>query len=251
MAQGATGATYAAGNISNPAAGDTGSVATNSAFGVGAVTTGVDATAIGASSSSTAGGIAIGHRATQTGLRAIAIGTEMKSVGEVMAIGRSFPEVIQKALRMLDIGVDGLDCDAFEFEGTVEELETPTPFRVFGIAKALSRGASVDAIHAATGIDRWFISALQSVSDMKVKAEIERIGIKEKLDQIHAFIAEGDSRVTTRQQITKMQNQLQSHRSEARQQEERAESHFRLVFLYAPLQLADNQITISPVEWTN
>ena len=44
------------------------------------------------------------------------IGSEMKSVGEVMAIGRTFPEVIQKALRMLDIGVRGLDPDAFEFE---------------------------------------------------------------------------------------------------------------------------------------
>ena len=44
------------------------------------------------------------------------IGSEMKSVGEVMAIGRSFPEVIQKALRMLDIGVDGLDPAAFVFE---------------------------------------------------------------------------------------------------------------------------------------
>ena len=53
------------------------------------------------------------------------IGSEMKSVGEVMAIGRSFPEVIQKALRMLDIGVDGLDVDAFGFEGTCEELKTP------------------------------------------------------------------------------------------------------------------------------
>ena len=44
------------------------------------------------------------------------IGTEMKSVGEVMAIGRTFPEVIQRALRMLDIGVGGLDPEAFEFD---------------------------------------------------------------------------------------------------------------------------------------
>ena len=44
------------------------------------------------------------------------IGSEMKSVGEVMAIGRTFPEVLQKALRMLDIGVRGLDSRAFAFE---------------------------------------------------------------------------------------------------------------------------------------
>ena len=47
----------------------------------------------------------------------------MKSVGEVMAIGRTFPEVLQKALRMLDIGVRGLDPDAFEFD----DLEDRSP----------------------------------------------------------------------------------------------------------------------------
>ncbi len=50
------------------------------------------------------------------------IGTEMKSVGEVMAIGRTFPEVLQKALRMLDIGVRGLDPDAFQFEDLSDQL---------------------------------------------------------------------------------------------------------------------------------
>src|ERR1700751_6109063 len=50
------------------------------------------------------------------------LGSEMKSVGEVMAIGRSFPEVLQKALRMLDIGVNGLDPEAFEFSDLRHEL---------------------------------------------------------------------------------------------------------------------------------
>jgi carbamoyl-phosphate synthase large subunit len=96
----------------------------------------------------------------------IQIGSEMKSVGEVMAIGRSFPEVIQKALRMLDIGVDGLDVDAFGFHGTCKELETPTPFRIFGIAKALACGASVDDVRAATGIDPWFIRSIAKIVSM-------------------------------------------------------------------------------------
>jgi hypothetical protein len=56
------------------------------------------------------------------------IGTEMKSVGEVMAIGRTFPEVIQRALRMLDIGVWGLDPEAFEFE----DSPAPTARRSVG-----------------------------------------------------------------------------------------------------------------------
>ena len=67
------------------------------------------------------------------------IGSEMKSVGEVMAIGRTFPEVIQKALRMLDIGVRGLDPDAYQFDDLEDQLRNATPLRIFAIARALSR----------------------------------------------------------------------------------------------------------------
>src|SRR5213078_4692754 len=58
------------------------------------------------------------------------LGSEMKSVGEVMAIGRSFAEVIQKAVRMLDIGVRGLDPDAFRFDDLREQLRDATPLRI-------------------------------------------------------------------------------------------------------------------------
>ena len=94
------------------------------------------------------------------------IGTEMKSVGEVMAIGRTFPEVLQKALRMLDIGVRGLDPDAFQFDDIGDQLRNATPYRPFAIARALRDGMSVDAIHDLTKIDRWFLNALVPVVDM-------------------------------------------------------------------------------------
>ena len=94
------------------------------------------------------------------------IGSEMKSVGEVMAIGRTFPEVIQKALRMLDIGVMGLDPDAFEFEDLEQELGHATPRRIFGVAQALSNGMSVERIHEITRIDPWFIQAMVPVVAM-------------------------------------------------------------------------------------
>jgi carbamoyl-phosphate synthase large subunit len=81
----------------------------------------------------------------------------MKSVGEVMAIGRTFPEVIQKALRMLDIGVNGLDPDAFAFDDLQTELEHAIPRRIFAIAQALRSGVALDRIHAATQIDPWFL----------------------------------------------------------------------------------------------
>ncbi len=94
------------------------------------------------------------------------IGSEMKSVGEVMAIGRTFPEVIQKALRMLDIGVSGLDPGAFEFDDLETELAEATPLRIFAVAKALKQGMSVEEVHALTHIDRWFLHAIVSIVAM-------------------------------------------------------------------------------------
>ena len=91
------------------------------------------------------------------------IGTEMKSVGEVMAIGRTFPEVLQKSLRMLDIGVNGLDPDAFPFSDVRDQIANATPLRVFAIAKALADGIGVEEIHELSKIDRWFLNALVPV----------------------------------------------------------------------------------------
>jgi carbamoyl-phosphate synthase large subunit len=94
------------------------------------------------------------------------IGSEMKSVGEVMAIGRTFPEVIQKALRMLDIGVRGLDPEAFDFEDLETELRLATPRRIFAVAAAIQQGMTIDRIHELTHIDRWFLHAIRPVVAM-------------------------------------------------------------------------------------
>ncbi len=100
------------------------------------------------------------------------IGSEMKSVGEVMAIGRTFPEVIQKALRMLDIGVRGLDPDAFRFDDLEDKLKNATPLRIFAVAQALRDGWSVDRIHEITRIDRWFLHAIAPV--VQTHKELQR-----------------------------------------------------------------------------
>jgi carbamoyl-phosphate synthase large subunit len=91
------------------------------------------------------------------------IGSEMKSVGEVMAIGRTFPEVIQKALRMLDIGVRGLDPEAFPSVDLEDELKNATPLRIFAVARALFEGWTIDRIHELTRIDRWFLHAIDEI----------------------------------------------------------------------------------------
>lgn len=93
----------------------------------------------------------------------VEIGSEMKSVGEVMAIGRNFAEVLQKALRMLDIGVDGLDTGNYgEIVDLARDLR-PTPRRPFAIAAALKQGYSVEEIHQHTRIDRWFLEHLRKI----------------------------------------------------------------------------------------
>ena len=91
------------------------------------------------------------------------IGSEMKSVGEVMAIGRTLPEVLQKALRMIEIGVDGLDPDAFVGDDLRNEIRNPSPRRILAVARALDTGMSVAEINELSGIDPWFLHQIDSV----------------------------------------------------------------------------------------
>jgi carbamoyl-phosphate synthase large subunit len=94
------------------------------------------------------------------------IGPEMKSVGEVMAIGRSFPEALQKALRMLEIGVDGLDGRAFEFPDLKKELSQPSPRRIFAAAQAFETGMTVDEVASLTAIDKFFLREVHRVAEV-------------------------------------------------------------------------------------
>ncbi|MFA5771572.1 MAG: carbamoyl-phosphate synthase (glutamine-hydrolyzing) large subunit [Thermoplasmata archaeon] len=95
------------------------------------------------------------------------IGTEMKSVGEVMAIGRSFEEVLQKAIRMLDTGMNGLVCNELTFNDIEKELKEPTDKRMFAIVEALKRGYSVEEIRKLTTIDPWFLYKIKNIVDME------------------------------------------------------------------------------------
>src|SRR3989344_3803849 len=95
------------------------------------------------------------------------IGSEMKSVGEVMAIGRKFEEAMQKALRMLHIGMYGLVCNNLDFEDLDDELKHPTDQRIFAVANAFKAGYDVDKIHKLSKIDRWFLHKIKHVVEMK------------------------------------------------------------------------------------
>ncbi|NTU52078.1 MAG: carbamoyl-phosphate synthase large subunit, partial [Candidatus Aminicenantes bacterium] len=105
------------------------------------------------------------------------IGSEMKSVGEVMAVGRSFEEAIQKAARMLQVGVYGLVANEnYSFRSLEKELRQPTDERLFGIAEALKKGFTVDRIHELTRIDRWFLHKIKSVVDCEARLCGRRLG---------------------------------------------------------------------------
>jgi carbamoyl-phosphate synthase large subunit len=97
------------------------------------------------------------------------LGSEMKSVGEVMGIGRTFPEALQKATRMLDIGVNGVDPDAFAFDDLERELRFATPRRLFAVARALRGGLGIERVHELTRIDRWFLREVAEIVIMHEK----------------------------------------------------------------------------------
>ena len=91
------------------------------------------------------------------------IGTEMKSVGEVMAIGKTFEEAMQKAIRMLHIGMYGLVGNSVYFEKLAHEVKYPTDRRVFAVVEALLKNVSVEKIHNASKIDQWFLHKINDV----------------------------------------------------------------------------------------
>lgn len=91
------------------------------------------------------------------------LGSEMKSVGEVMSLGRSVEEVLQKAIRMLDVGLNGFVCNDIEFQNLDKELAEPTDKRILAIASALQQGYSIDKIHELTKISKWFLFKMKNI----------------------------------------------------------------------------------------
>ncbi len=95
------------------------------------------------------------------------LGSEMKSVGEVMSLGRSFEEALQKAIRMLDVGMKGFVGNDLHFDNLDKELSEPTDKRIFAIAEALKQGYSVDRIHELTKITKWFLYKMKNIVDIE------------------------------------------------------------------------------------
>ena len=101
--------------------------------------------------------------------------TQMKSVGEVMAIGRNFQESLQKALRGLEVGVDGFNLKTVDPEKIGDELAYPRGERLWYVADAFGIGMSLEEIHGYTKIDPWFLVQIQELVNIELALEQQSI----------------------------------------------------------------------------
>src|SRR5262245_26410298 len=106
--------------------------------------------------------------------------TQMKSVGEVMAIGRTFQESFQKALRGLEVGVDGLNQRTKDRETIERELGEPGPERIWYVGDAFENDFTLDDVNRLTGIDPWFLAQIQEIVELEMELD------DRKLDEIDA-----------------------------------------------------------------
>lgn len=140
--------------------------------------------------------------------------TQMKSVGEVMAIGRTFQESFQKALRGLEVGVDGLNQKTTDREKLQVELGEPGPERIWYVGDAFAQGMSLDEVHSLTKIDPWFLAQIKEIVDIelaleqKTLADLDRqtlFGLKRRgfSDRRLAFLLD-----TVESEVRKLRHQL-------------------------------------------
>ncbi len=126
------------------------------------------------------------------------LGTAMKSVGESMAIGRNFAESLQKALRSLETGLNGVDEVEIDGLGQGDDknalraaLGTPTPDRLLVVAQALRMGMGIDEIYNACRIEKWFIERLAEIVALEEK--VKRFGLPKDAVNFRHLKAQGFS----------------------------------------------------------
>ncbi|MDX5362002.1 MAG: carbamoyl-phosphate synthase large subunit [Alphaproteobacteria bacterium] len=115
--------------------------------------------------------------------------TAMKSVGEAMAIGRSFPESLQKALRSLETGLDGLDTPEIPGLGEGDDrnailagLTRATPERILVVAEAFRQGLTFEEIQNACKFDPWFLEQIEAL--VRIEGEIAEHGLPKSADEL-------------------------------------------------------------------
>ena len=114
--------------------------------------------------------------------------TQMKSVGEVMAMGRTFQESFQKALRGLEVGVDGMNEKTQDRETLERELGEPGPERIWFVGDAFAAGWSVEEVHQLTKIDVWFLVQIEEI--VKIELAIDKLFEEQGINALSALDAD-------------------------------------------------------------
>lgn len=148
------------------------------------------------------------------------LGTQMKSVGEVMALGRTFKEAFQKAMNSLEQGTLGFELPK-AWAGrdiTLESIRSSRFDRWYLVADLLRRGReSVDTIHEATSIDRWFLRELSEIMATEKRLSVQPLAkVSEdllRMAKAQGFSDEGIARLTraTREAVKKRRHHFRIH----------------------------------------
>ena len=149
--------------------------------------------------------------------------TQMKSVGEVMAIGRTFQESLQKALRGLEIGVDGF-TEVLDYRRSdphtvlKQELGVPGPQRIWFVAEAFRLGYSVETLYELTKIDPWFLAQIEELVQIAGEARAQGLAALHDRERLYALKRKGfsDSRLATltgvgEDEIRRLRDKLDVH----------------------------------------
>ena len=145
------------------------------------------------------------------------LSTSMKSVGEAMAVGRSFTESLQKALRSLETGLNGLseitppETDGGDKTAILKGwISGQTPDRILRIAQAMRMGLSVEDIHQTTHWDRWFLTQIAQIID--AEKWVGEHGLPQDAQSMHQLKSLGFSDNRLAQLSSSTQNEVTSHR---------------------------------------
>ncbi|MCB1691525.1 MAG: carbamoyl-phosphate synthase large subunit, partial [Pseudomonadales bacterium] len=142
--------------------------------------------------------------------------TQMKSVGEVMAIGRTFQESLQKALRGLEVGIDGLtpilNTGSREWKSTLrKELQTPGSDRIRYLADAFRHGFELEEAFDLTHIDPWFLTNIKEIVDTEQQVTTRKLNEIQR-EEMFGYKQQGFSDSRLGQLLGESEDAVRAHR---------------------------------------
>ncbi len=180
--------------------------------------------------------------------------TQMKSVGEVMAMGRTFQESLQKALRGLETGIDGLTERSDDRDEIVEEIGEAGPERILFVADAFRLGMGLDEVFEETRIDPWFLAQIEQLVQIEKQVATRRID-ELSLDELRFLKQKGfsDKRLgkllaTSQYRVRERRHALGLRPVYKRVDTCAAEFSTQTAYLYSTYESADGECEADPTD---